>query len=121
MCPLKLLLLLVSALEEHASKRTYVNTIHALGKLALELDIFWRKFGMDVLIIHFFHLGQDFVRIIVVIIITVVGNVSVALLPRLAPSRGLGGLVAESRETNSTSGLQRTQVGKVELARSSLG
>lgn len=98
-----------------------MNTVHTFGKLALELDIFWRKFGMDVLIIRFFHLGQDFVRIIVVVVVTVVGNVSVALLPCLAPPRGLGGLVTEGREANSASSLQRAQVGKVELARPSLG
>jgi hypothetical protein len=40
-----------------SSWQTYVNTVHTLGKLALKFDIFWREFGVYVLVVRLLHLA----------------------------------------------------------------
>jgi hypothetical protein len=89
-----------------------MNTIHALGKFALEFDVFWCKFCVHVFCVHFLHLAKVLV-VLFIIIVAIIGDVSIALLSSLASSRGFGGLITESGEANGAASLERSEAGKV--------
>lgn len=100
------------------SRKTHVNPVDTVGKLARELGILRHNLP-NLPVIRLFHCNQTVA--IVVVIVAVGGNVAVALLPRLAPPHCLRALVAERREAHSAAGFQGTQVGEVDLTRSAFG
>lgn len=88
-----------------------MNAVDAICKFARELGILHSDLGVNFLIVVF-HPHEN---LIVVIVITIVRDVSIALLPGFPSPRGLCFLVAERRESNRATGLQGAQVGEIEL------
>lgn len=94
-------------------------TVHAICQFALEFYIFWCQLGIGFLVGYFLHLAENFAFLVVVI--AVVGDIAVALLPSLPPSRLFGLLISEGRESDCAAGLERSYVRKVYLTRAPFG
>lgn len=103
--------------ESHDRTSTHMNAIYAVGKLPLKFNILRGEFIIHILFIDILHLANELVLVVFIVAVVVESSsdIAVALLASLPSFGGLRVLVSESRETNGTRGVERAQVGEIQL------